>query len=78
MPTSGITALGMICSPVALGLGLWSSKAVSDRPDLYNNRGQAIAGWIMGVIGIVLAVLAVLLVVVVIGLVIWIFSGVEQ
>ena len=28
VPTSGITALGMVCSPVALGLGLWSSKAV--------------------------------------------------
>ncbi len=78
VPTSGIAALGMVCSPIALGLGLWSSKAVRDRPDLYNNRGQAIAGWIMGLIGIVLAVLALLLVVAFVGLIIWIFSEAEQ
>jgi hypothetical protein len=78
LPTSGITALGMVCSPVALGLGLWSSRAVRDRPDLYNNRGQAIAGWIMGLVGTVLAVVAVLVVLAFVALVVAVFAGGEQ
>ena len=78
VPTSGITALGMVCSPVALGLGLWSSRAVRDRPDLYNNRGQAIAGWIMGLIGILLALVALLVVLAFVALVVAVFAGAEQ
>ena len=78
LPTGGITAPGMICSPVAFGLGLWSSKVVRNRPDVYNNRGQAIAGWIMGLIGILLAVLALLLVLAFVGLLVWVFAEAEQ
>lgn len=78
LPTGGLTAPGMVCSPVAFGLGLWSSRAVRDRPDVYNNRGQAIAGWIMGLIGMLLALLALLLVLAFFGLLIWIFAGAEQ
>ncbi len=78
IPTSGITAPGIICSPVAFGLGLWSSKVVRERPDVYGNRGQAIAGWVMGLIGMLLAVAALVLAVAVVALVIWIFAGVEQ
>ncbi|MDZ5622788.1 DUF4190 domain-containing protein [Nocardioides sp. HM23] len=78
LPTGGLTAPGMVCSPVAFGVGLWASKAVRNRPDLYNNRGQAIAGWIMGLIGILLAVLALLLVLAFFGLLIWLFAGAEQ
>ena len=78
LPTSGITAPGMICSPVAFGLGLWSSKVVGERPDVYNNRGHAIAGWVMGLVGMLLALLGLLLAVVVVALIIWLFAGVEQ
>lgn len=78
IPTSGITALGMVCSPVALGLGIWSSRQIRDRPDLYDNRGQAVAGWIMGLIGILLALLALFLVVAFVALIIGIFASVEQ
>lgn len=78
VPTGGFTAPGMICSPIAFGLGLWSSKVVRDRPDVYNNRGQAIAGWIMGLIGILLAVLALLIVVAFVALIVWIFAEAEQ
>jgi hypothetical protein len=77
LPLAGFTAPGMVCSPVAFGLGLWSSKVVRDRPDVYGNRGQAIAGWVMGLIGMLLAVLALLVVVAFVGLVIWIFSEAE-
>lgn len=78
IPTSGIAALGMVCSPVALGLGIWSSRQIRDRPDLYDNRGQAVAGWIMGLIGILLALLALFLVVAFVALIIGIFASVEQ
>ena len=78
VPTSGITAVGIVCSPIAFGLGLWSSKATAARPDLYKNRGQAVAGWILGLIGTLLALLSLLVVVVFVGLIIWIFSGVES
>ncbi|KAA1428407.1 hypothetical protein [Nocardioides antri] len=78
LPTSGITLLGMICSPVALGLGLWSSKAISSRPDLYNNRGHAVAGWVLGLIGILLAVVMLLVAAAFVALFIWLFAGVEQ
>lgn len=77
VPTSGITAPGVVCSPIAFGLGLWASRATAARPDVYNNRGQAIAGWIMGLIGTILAVLSLVVVLLFIGLIIWIFSGVE-
>lgn len=78
IPTSGVTALGMVCSPVALGLGIWSSRQIRDRPDLYSNHGQAVAGWIMGLIGILLALLALLLVVAFVALIVGIFASVEQ
>lgn len=74
LPTSGITALGMVCSPVALGLGLWSRKEIQQRPDLYSNGGQATAGWIMGFIGVVLGLLALLLVLAIVALFIWVFA----
>ena len=78
VPTNGITAPGIVCSPIAFGLGLWASRATAARPDLYKNRGQAIAGWILGLIGTLLALFTLLIVVLFVGLVIWIFSGVES
>ncbi len=78
VPTSGITAPGIVCSPIAFGLGLWASRATAARPDLYKNRGQALAGWILGLIGTLLAVASLIVVVLFIGLIIWIFSGVES
>ena len=76
IPTSGITAIGMICSPVAFGLGLTSSNAIKGRPGVYNNGGQAKAGWIMGLIGMVLAILALLAVLALVALFLWLFAEV--
>lgn len=78
VPTSGVTAPGVVCSPIAFGLGLWASKATAARPDLYKNRGQALAGWILGLIGTLLAVASLIVVVLFIGLIIWLYSGVES
>ncbi|QPP06300.1 DUF4190 domain-containing protein [Streptomyces bathyalis] len=57
--------LGIILGPVALGLGLSAKRAV-DRGEL-GGRGQAVAGFVMGIVGTVLSVICVgfLLVVVV-------------
>ena len=75
VPTSLATAPGVLFSPIAFGLGLWASKATAARPDLYNNRGQAVAGWIMGLIGTLLAILGVIILVLFLGLIIWIFTA---
>ncbi|NLU76491.1 DUF4190 domain-containing protein [Streptomyces sp. HNM0575] len=49
--------LGIFLSPVALGLGL-SAKRAADRGEA-GGRGQAVAGFVMGIIGTVLSVLLV-------------------
>ncbi|PWN02006.1 hypothetical protein DJ010_15860 [Nocardioides silvaticus] len=77
LPTSGITAPGIVCSPIAFGLGLWASRATAARPDLYKNRGMALAGWIMGLIGMLLVVISLVVIALFIGLLIWLFSSVE-
>ena len=49
--------LGIILCPIALGLGL-SAKRAADRGEL-GGRGQAVAGFVMGIVGTVLAALCV-------------------
>ncbi|WP_254666019.1 DUF4190 domain-containing protein [Streptomyces sp. WMMB 322] len=49
--------VGIFISPVALGLGLSAKRAV-DRGEL-GGRGQAVAGFVMGIVGTVLAVICV-------------------
>jgi hypothetical protein len=47
--------VGIFLSPVALGLGL-SAKRAADRGET-GGRGQAVSGFVMGIIGTVLSVL---------------------
>lgn len=54
--------LGIILAPVALGLGL-SARRACDRGEA-GGRGQAVAGFVMGIIGTVLSALIVALLVV--------------
>jgi hypothetical protein len=77
LPTSGISAIGMLCSPVALGLGIWSGRVIAREPHVYGNKGMATAGWILGLVGLVLALLMVLFVVAIVAFFIWVFSGAE-
>ncbi|WP_314176985.1 DUF4190 domain-containing protein [Streptomyces winkii] len=49
--------LGIILAPVALGLGL-SARRACDRGEL-GGRGQAVAGFVMGIVGTVLSALLV-------------------
>jgi hypothetical protein len=53
--------LGIITSPIALGLGLSARRAV-DRGEL-GGRGQAVAGFVMGIVGIVLSAIIITLIV---------------
>lgn len=77
IPTSGLTAIGMVCSPVAFGLGLASSNAIKRQPGVFNNLGQAKAGWIMGLIGMVIAILSLLVVLALFALVVWLFASAD-
>ncbi|OEU86402.1 hypothetical protein DB35_11510 [Streptomyces abyssalis] len=54
--------IGIFLAPVALGLGL-SAKRAADRGEM-GGRGQAVAGFVMGIIGTVLSVLFVVFIVV--------------
>jgi hypothetical protein len=53
--------LGIITSPIALGLGLSARRAV-DRGEL-GGRGQAVAGFVMGIVGTVLSAIIITLIV---------------
>jgi hypothetical protein len=51
------SVLAVIVSPIALGLGLSARRAV-DRGEM-GGRGQATAGFVMGIIGLVLSLLTI-------------------
>lgn len=53
--------IGIITSPVALGLGL-SARRAADRGEL-GGRGQAVAGFVMGIVGTVLSAIIVTVIV---------------
>lgn len=55
-----VTAPGFLTGPFAIWLGLSARKEIDANPSMYNNRGQAVAGFITGIIGTVLGVLAIL------------------
>jgi len=59
--------LGILTSPVALGLGLSARRAV-DRGEL-SGRGQAMAGFVMGILGTVLS--AIIITVLVLMFTVW-------
>lgn len=53
--------IGIITSPVALGLGL-SARRAADRGEL-GGRGQAVAGFVMGIVGTILSAIIVTVIV---------------
>jgi hypothetical protein len=51
----------VVCAPIALGLGLSARRTIDAAPPgAYANRGQAVAGFVLGIIGTVLGALAIL------------------
>jgi hypothetical protein len=55
-----VTIPGLVCAPVAWVKGAKAKREIDANPGLYGNRGQAVAGVVMGIIGSVCGVLVIL------------------
>ena len=62
IPLCGVV-LTLFLGPAAFFVGRSASKEIEANPGRYSNRGQAKAGWIMGLIQMVLTVLGIILLV---------------
>lgn len=70
-PFCCITLPAMFCGPFAIWTGASAKQQIDRNPGAYNNRGQAVAGFITGIVATVLAVLIVLAIVLVVGTTDW-------
>ena len=70
-PFCCITLPAMFAGPFAIWTGASAKRQIDQNPTAYNNRGQAVAGFIMGIVATVLAVLIIIAVVVFIGVTDW-------
>jgi hypothetical protein len=70
-PFCCITLPGMFVAPFAIWLGASAKKEIDRNPAAYNNRGQAVAGFVMGIVGTVLAVLVIIVIVLFVGMTDW-------
>jgi hypothetical protein len=70
-PFCCITLPGMLVGPFAIWTGVSAKREIDRNPAAYNNRGQAVAGFIMGIIASVLAVLVIVVIVVFVGTADW-------
>lgn len=70
-PFCCITLPAMFCGPFAIWTGFTAKRDIDRNPTAYNNRGQAVAGFIMGIVASVLAVLIILVILLVIGTTDW-------
>jgi hypothetical protein len=55
-----VTIPGLVCAPIAWVKGARAKREIDAHPGVYGNRGQAVAGIVMGVIGSVGGVLVIL------------------
>jgi len=46
----GLLCFSIILGPVALGLGISAKSEIDRNPGMYTNRGQAQAGFVLGII----------------------------
>lgn len=70
-PFCCVTLPAMFCGPFAIWTGATARRDIDRNPAAYNNRGQAVAGFIMGIVASVLAVLIILVILLVIGTTDW-------
>lgn len=54
-----VTIPGLVCAPIAWVKGARAKREIDANPGLYGNRGQAVAGVVMGVIGSICGLLVV-------------------
>lgn len=55
-----VTIPGLACAPVAWFKGAKAKRQIDASPGVYGNRGQAVAGVVMGIIGTICGVLVIL------------------
>ena len=55
-----VTIPGLLCAPVAWFKGAKAKREIDANPGAYGNRGQAVAGVVMGVIGCICGALVIL------------------
>ena len=55
-----VTIPGLVCAPIAWVKGARAKREIDAYPGVYGNRGQAVAGIVMGAIGSVCGVLVIL------------------
>jgi hypothetical protein len=67
-----VTIPGLVCAPIAWVKGARAKREIDASPGLYANRGQAVAGLVMGVIG---SVCGLLVIAAVIGVAVLVGSG---
>ena len=58
-----VTLPGVLAAPFAIWTGLSARREIDLNPAAYNNRGQAVAGYVMGIVTCVLGVVALVAVV---------------
>jgi hypothetical protein len=54
-----VTIPGLVCAPIAWVKGARAKREIDANPGVYGNRGQAVAGTVMGVIGTICGVLVI-------------------
>lgn len=74
-PFCCVTLPAMFAGPFAIWTGASAKRQIDQNPAAYNNRGQAVAGFIMGIVATVLAVLLIIVIAVFIGVTDWSSSG---
>ncbi|MCD4533520.1 DUF4190 domain-containing protein [Nocardioides sp. cx-169] len=70
-PMCCLTFPGVFVGPFAIWTGASARRTIDRNPGAYTNRGQAVAGFITGIVATVLAVLAVIVVVAFVGMTDW-------
>lgn len=69
-PLLYISFFAVVCSPVAIWLGVKARRQIREHPQVHGGHGLATAGFVTGIIGVVLGVLGVVLVVAIIAIVV--------
>jgi hypothetical protein len=54
-----VTIPGLVCAPIAWGKGVSAKRDIDAMPGVYGNRGEAVAGIVMGIIGSVCGLLVI-------------------
>lgn len=68
VPLLIVTIVGVVCSPIAIWLGIWARRQIRADPRRYAGDGVALGGLVTGIVGTVLGLVAVALIAALIAL----------